>query len=274
MISLIGHYEKIAFEITKKKYSQYLNFDQQHHLRFNTKKIGSLIYFFSSLVYFSIYCFLNNKKLLFAIPRSNSRAITLPITLVFKNFFYTYSDGLGDAIHRFKLESLIYYLGHIGSKKLHPKNIVLDIPIKRYFETWENKIVYDQNGPILIVVKYPKEINFDSEKLDHFYSNFIQRYKKNNQIILSGYFRESISNNKFKDIQIGPIYNIGNEIKVSKVIGFPSTLFLTFAKKLPKDNIIILTLPKCSADIISINKINRMRKILLSLIVGIKNNYE
>ena len=156
MISLIGHYEKIAFEITKKKYSQYLNFDQQHHLRFNTKKIGSLIYFFSSLVYFSIYCFLNNKKLLFAIPRSNSRAITLPITLVFKNFFYTYSDGLGDAIHRFKLESLIYYLGHIGSKKLHPKNIVLDIPIKRYFETWENKIVYDQNGPILIVVKYPK----------------------------------------------------------------------------------------------------------------------
>ena len=135
IISLKGHYEKIAFEMKGDQYLDRLNIPSYHHLRFDTKKLLSLSAFLLKLSYFALKSFLTNRRLILAVPRSNSRAVNLPISLIFKYPFYTYSDGLGDCVHEFSLNNLSGYMGHIGSSKLF-NNVILEIPLKRYIEPW------------------------------------------------------------------------------------------------------------------------------------------
>ena len=59
-------------------------------------------------------------------------------------------------------------LGHIGSNKIYPRSILIDIDLVSYVETWANKIVFDNAGAVLFIVKYPKDIQFDPEIVDNY----------------------------------------------------------------------------------------------------------
>jgi hypothetical protein len=264
IVSLKGHYEKIALEIKGDKYLSQINISSCHHLRFDTKKTLSLGFFLLMLSYVAIKMFLTNRRLILAVPRSNSRAVNLPISLIFKYPFYTYSDGLGDCVHEFTLNKSSDYMGHIGSSKLF-NNVVLEVPLEKYLESWKDLVFYDKSAPVLFIIKYPKEININYEKIDIFYREMIYKYQKNNQVLLSGRFKTDGNNYEFESFQIGPMIKLRKEIRVSSVVGFPSTVFLTFSKSIPENNINIITLPECGSDIKSYFKIKKMREVNINL---------
>ena len=82
IISLIGHYENIAFYIQSKNILEKLDVENYYHLRFKTKHFFSFLFFLARFVCVAFKAFLRNEKLILAIPRSNSRAVNLPIMLL------------------------------------------------------------------------------------------------------------------------------------------------------------------------------------------------
>jgi hypothetical protein len=266
VISLIGHFENIAFYIQRKDILKKLDVSNHCHLRFNTKHFFSFSFFLVGFIYIAFKAFLRNEKLILAIPRSNSRAVNLPIKYIFKYLFYSYSDGLGDSVHSFDLEKSTQYLGHIGSNKIYPKNVFIDIDLVNYVEPWANKIVFDKTDAVLFIVKYPKDVQYDSEIVDNYYLKLLKKYRNKKTIFLSGNFKTLNLAKIPYVINIGPISKLVRPIRVSCVIGFPSTLFITFAKIFPKKNIEIIDLPRTTSNLIPFNKVHRMKLINLKLI--------
>ena len=66
--------------------------------------------------------------------------------------------------------------------------------------------------------------------------------------------------------KIGPISRLARVIRVSHIVSFPSTLFLTFAGRFPKNSLEIIDLPRSSSSLSSYNKIHKMKLISLKLI--------
>lgn len=266
IISLIGHYENIAFYIQSKSILEKLNVENYYHLRFNTRHFFSFSFFLARFVCVAFKAFLRNEKLILAIPRSNSRAVNLPIKYIFKYLFYSYSDGLGDSVHSFDLEKNSQYLGHIGSNKIYPRSILIDIDLVSYVEPWANKIVFDNAGAVLFIVKYPKDIQFDPEIVDNYYLKLLEKYKNKKTIFLSGNFKTLDLAKIPYCTKIGSISRLARVIRVSHIVGFPSTLFLTFAKTFPKAGLEIIDLPRNASNLSSYNKIHKMKLVNLKLI--------
>ncbi|RYD50057.1 MAG: hypothetical protein EOP83_24475, partial [Verrucomicrobiaceae bacterium] len=87
--------------------------------------------------------------MLVGIPRSNSRAIRLLAALFFRARYFTYSDGLGDSIHRFFMEEAPNYVGHVGFASLSTQPLIHEIPLAECLEPWGERIQFDDTAPVL-----------------------------------------------------------------------------------------------------------------------------
>ena len=92
-------------------------------------------------------------------------------------------------------------------------------------------------------------------------------YKKT--IFLSGNFKTLDLAKIPYCTKIGPISKLARVIRVSYIVGFPSTLFLTFAKTFPKAGLEIIDLPRNASNLSSYNKIHKMKLINLNPIATI-----
>ena len=241
VLSIKGHYETIAFFICKKKFKKTLGVNNVKHMRFETRNIRSILH----IILFLFIYRLNHSNFIFAIQRSNSRALLLLVKILSGNKFYSYSDGIGDSIVNFKLDSHPDYLGHIGAKSLSSKNKnIIPISPSAYIEQWKIYFEYNPKSPSLVILKNDNEVYFDKLAIANVMINLIEKLSRNNKVYITGKIDGFIFENNPNIINVGPIIKIKKKVSISNVYGFPSTLFITFSKILPKKMIHILPTSK------------------------------
>jgi hypothetical protein len=237
VLSIKGHYETIAYFICQKKFQEILGVNSVKHMRFETRSLKSILHIILNLLIYRL-CHTN---FIFAIQRSNSRALLLLVKILFGKKFYTYSDGIGDSIVKFKLEIHPDYIGHIGAKSLlvNKKNIIPVSPFA-YIEQWRKYFEYNPKSPSLVILKNDKEVYFDKVAIANLINNLIEKLSRNNKVYVTGKIDGFVFKNNPNIIDVGPITKLKKKLLISNVYGFPSTLFITFSKILPKKMIHIL----------------------------------
>lgn len=238
IISLVGHYENIAFYLHEKKIRDKIGVTSFNHLRVHPKKIISIIY---AIIYLLTYNIAYRNYIL-ATHRSTSKILIFLTKLCFKSHFYTFSDGIGDFIKTFNFETNKKYLGHIGANYLNGKKNAVNVPIKTYIEKWSSNIKFSKDGPVLFIVKYPFEVNFISKNIVSLYSDLINNFAKDKKIYITGRVDLIDLVNHANVVNLGPMFNLRRTITISKVYGLPSTLFFTFASKIGVKNVYLLPL--------------------------------
>jgi hypothetical protein len=189
-----------------------------------------------------VRCTLAHPYLLVGIPRSNSRAIQLLTLLFFPVRYFTYSDGLGDSIHRFYMDGARNYVGHVGFPSLSRQSLIHEIPLLECIEPWGERIEFDDAGPVLVIVKTPKETTFDKAHVARLYARTISRIARHRPVLLSGEM-SGIELPASLDVRsLGPLMKLLGNLQISGAVGLPSTAFLTLATKLPPERIRIMRL--------------------------------
>lgn len=185
---------------------------------------------------------LSQPQLLVGIPRSNSRAIRMLAALFFPARFFTYSDGLGDSIHRFFMEDAPNYVGHVGFASLSKQPLIHEIPLTECIEPWGECITFDDSAPVLVIVKTPKETTFDVQHLTRLYARTITTIARHRPVLLSGGL-PGLDFPASLDVRpLGPLMGLTNALPISAAVGLPSTAFLTLAMKLPIERLRIMRL--------------------------------
>ena len=270
MLSLIGHFENASFYIkTSKSIKSKINFEKLEHFRFKTKNLHTVFI----IIFKILSIFIKNKNVVFLIPRSNSRLIIFFAKVFSQIPFYSYSDGIGDVIHEFKLDKKKNYIGHIGCKLLSSNNII-NLPISICFEPWLKMISFQKNAATLIIFKYPKEIEFDSDLIDQYFLKIVSQHT-HRKIYISGNFKHIFKNGIPGNItNIGSLSSTPENIKVSSVVSFPSTVLFGLAKVLPRENIIVLDMPKNSTNSLGFMKMSKYKEKALLIIQSINKKNE
>jgi hypothetical protein len=237
VVSLIGHYERIAqYLFRDDALRRYPGISSMVSLRLKPRNPYSLLKACATI----IWHLLARSPLLVGIPRSNSRAVRLLTSLFFHLRYFTYSDGLGDSIHRFYMEGACNYVGHVGFPNLSNWPLIHKIPIPECIEPWGAHIQFDERAPVLVIVKTPKESTFDAAHVIRLYSRTIVALARHRPVLMSG----GLPGLKWPDSldvrSIGPLVELPTKLQVSGAVGLPSTAFLTLVTKLPTDKIRIM----------------------------------
>ncbi len=184
---------------------------------------------------------LTRPSLLVGIPRSNSRAIRL-LTSLFPVRYFTYSDGLGDSIHRFYMEGARNYVGHVGFPSMSQQPLIHEIPLSECLEPWGERIEFNDAAPVLVIVKTPKETPFDEAQVARLYARTIRRIARHRPVLLSGDMLGMQLPTSLDVRSLGPLMNLLGRLPISGAVGLPSTAFLTLATKLPAERMRIMQL--------------------------------
>jgi len=244
VISLIGHYGRIAdYLFRDDALPQYPGVSSMVLLRVRARSALSLLQ--ASLVIARHV--VAHPRLLVGIPRSNSRAIRLLASLFFRVRFFTYSDGLGDSIHRFFMEDEHNYVGHIGFASLSKQPLIHEIPLTECVEPWGERIEFHEEAPVLVILKAPKETTFDDEHLSRLYSRTICSIARKRPVLLSGNLPGLTLPASLDVGFLGPLTKLTGSLAISGAVGLPSTAFLTLATKLPRHRLRIMQL-SCAAS--------------------------
>jgi hypothetical protein len=242
VISLIGHYERIAHYLFREDaLRENFGISLMTPLRVKARSPWSLLKACTLIAWY----ILARQTLLVAIPRSNSRAIRLLTSLFARVRFFTYSDGLGDSIHRFYMEGASNYVGHIGFPSLSTQPLIHEIPLTECIEPWGDLIRFDERAPVLLIVKIPKETTFDAERVTRLYARTIEVLGRNGPVLLSGGLPGLQWPDSVEVRSLGPLMKLPGPLAISGAVGLPSTVFLTLVTKLPAARIRIMCL--CSA---------------------------
>ncbi len=239
VVSLIGHYERIAqYLFRDDALRQYPGVSSMVSLRVKPRGPWSLLRACAVMARHV----LARPALLVGIPRSNSRAVRLLTSLFFSVRYFTYSDGLGDSIHRFYMEGARNYVGHVGFPSLSTQPLIHEIPLTECIEPWGDRIEFDDSAPVLVIVKTPKETTFDAEHVTRLYARTIEALARHRPVLLSGglpglEFPPSL------DVRtLGPLMKLPGRLPISGAVGLPSTAFLTLVTKLPSERLRIMRL--------------------------------
>lgn len=237
MVSLIGHYERIAqYLFRQDALPQYPGVTSMISLRVKARSPWSLMH----ACWIMARHVLTQPKLLVGIPRSNSRAIRMLTALFSRVRYFTYSDGLGDSIHRFFMEEASNYVGHVGFPSLSSQSLIHEIPLTECIEPWGDRIQFDDNAPVLVIVKTPKEASFDVEHLTRLYARTITSIARHRPVLLSGGL-PGLHLPASLDVRLlGPLMTLNDDLPLSGAVGLPSTAFLTLAMKLPDERLRIM----------------------------------
>lgn len=185
---------------------------------------------------------LTQPGLLIGIPRSNSRAIRMLVAVFFRARYFTYSDGLGDSIHRFFMEEAPNYVGHVGFASLSTQPLIHEIPLTECIEPWGDRIEFDDSAPVLVIVKTPKETSFDVQHLTRLYARTITTIARHRPVLLSGGL-PGLNLPASLDVRLlGPLMNLTHTLPISAAVGLPSTAFLTLSMRLPVERLRIMRL--------------------------------
>lgn len=239
VVSLIGHYERIAqYLFREDALRQYPGVSSMISLRVKARSPWSLMH----ACWVMARHLLTQPKLLVGIPRSNSRAIRMLVALFFRARYFTYSDGLGDSIHRFFMEEANNYVGHVGFPSLSTQTLIHEIPLTECIEPWGYRIRFDDSAPVLVIVKTPKEATFNAEHLTRLYARTITSIARHRPVLLSGGL-PGLNLPASLDVRsLGPLMNMTDNLPISAAVGLPSTAFLTLAMKLPGERLRIMRL--------------------------------
>lgn len=239
MISLIGHYEKIArYLLHNNEILQNPGAKPIAFLRLKARSPWSLMQACLVVAWHAA----TRRKILIGLPRSNSRAIKLLSRIFFRAHYFTYSDGLGDAIHSFFMENSVRYIGHVGFSGLSHQPLIHEIPLFESVENWGRFIQFNDLAPVLVIVKSPKETTYDQKHLARLYIRSILSISRHRSVILSGSLH-SLSIPATLGVRlIGPLAQLEEPLEISSAVGLPSTAFLTLATKLPIDRLRVMRL--------------------------------
>lgn len=239
VVSLIGHYERIAqYLFREDALPRYPGVTSMVPLRVKTRSPWSLMRAFWVMARHH----LTQPQLLVGIPRSNSRAIRLLAALFFRARYFTYSDGLGDSIHRFFMEEAPNYVGHVGFASLSTQPLIHEIPLAECLEPWGERIHFDDTGPVLFILKTPKEATYNPRHLARLYARTITTVARHRPVLLSGGL-PGLELPASLDVRpLGPLMGLTDTLPISAAIGLPSTAFLTLATKLPVERLRIMRL--------------------------------
>lgn len=239
MVSLIGHYERIAqYLFRADALPQYPGVTSMVSLRVKARSPWSLM----RACWVMAWHLLTQPKLLVGIPRSNSRAIRLLAALFFPARYFTYSDGLGDSIHRFFMEEASNYVGHVGFPSLSTQPLIHKIPLAECVEPWGDRIQFNNSAPVLVIVKMPKEATFNAKHLTRLYARTITSIARHRPVLLSGGM-PGLDLPATLDVRmLGPLMKLNDTLPISAVVGLPSTAFLTLTTKVPVERLRIMRL--------------------------------
>jgi hypothetical protein len=239
VISLVGHYERIAEYLFRDDgLRQYPFVVGMQAIRVRARKAGSLALGLLRLA----WSLGTHRNTMVGIPRSNSRAIRLLVGLFPRATCFSYSDGLGDSIHRFFLADSPRYAGHVGFPSLGDLPLLHEIPLAECIEPWGRRIVYDPAAPVLVIAKTPKETTFDERHVARLYARTIAAIGRHRPVLVSGSVPglESLPRGALR--QVGSLMKLGEDLRLSGVAGLPSTAFLTLATRMPPSALHIMRL--------------------------------
>lgn len=239
VISLVGHYERIAqYLFRDEALRQYPGLSSMVSLRVKPRSPWSLLKAYTLIARYLLV----RQPLLIGIPRSNSRAVRLLTSIFFRVRYFTYSDGLGDSIHRFYMEGASNYTGHVGFPSLSSQLLIHEIPLTECIELWGDRIEFDERAPVLVIVKTPKETTFDAEHVTRLYARTIKALARHRPVLLSGGLPGLHWPDSLDVRELGPLMKIPGTLSISGAVGLPSTAFLTLVTKLPASRMRIMRL--------------------------------
>ena len=239
VVSLIGHYERIAqYLLRSDGLRQYSNVASIEPLRMRARSTASI-----ARTAWTLWRFLlNGERTMIGLPRSNSRAIRLLVALFPKATYFSYSDGLGDSIHRFFLAASPQYAGHVGFASLGDLPLIHEIPIAECIEPWGRYIVYDPDAPVLVIAKTPKETSYDARQVARLYARSVAVIGKRRPVLLSGHVAGLVLPARVEVRPLGSLMKLDAPLALSGAVGLPSTAFLTLAMRLPEATLHIMRL--------------------------------
>jgi hypothetical protein len=239
VISLVGHYERVAqYLFHDDALRQYPSVSTMLVLRLKPRSLWSLLGACSVMSWY----LLARPALLVGIPRSNSRALRLLTALFFRIRYFSYSDGLGDSIHRFHMEGTRNYVGHVGFPSLSIQPLIHEIPLTECVEPWGDHIEFDIDAPVLVLVKTPKETTFDAGHVIRLYARTIKALARHRPVLLSGAL-PGLDFPATLDVRtLGPLMTLRCRVPISGAVGLPSTAFLTLVTRLPANRLRIMRL--------------------------------
>lgn len=197
-----------------------------------------------------------------AVPRSNSRAIRLLVTLFPHTKYISYSDGLGDSVHEFFMEGAPNYLGHTGFSNLTSRPLLHEIPIVECIEPWGNYVAYNSAGPVLVIAKTPKETSFDAAHLIRLYSRTIAVIAKHRPVLVTGTLPGLEFPRGMSVRTIGSLMSLTVPLELSAAIGLPSTAFLTLSTRLPRSAMRIMRMACARKHPDANRRVNAMKDAL------------
>jgi hypothetical protein len=264
VVSLIGHYERIAqYLFREDALRQYPGVASMISLRVKARSPWSLM----QACWVMVRHLLTGPELLVGIPRSNSRAIRLLVALFSRVRYFTYSDGLGDSIHRFFMEGARNYVGHVGFPIMSAQPLIHEIPLRESIEPWGDRIQFDDSAPVLVIVKTPKEATFDAGHLTRLYARTITAIARHRPVLLSGGLPGLELPPSLDVRSLGPLMNLHENLPISAAVGLPSTAFLTLAMKLPEKRLRIMRLC-CARGYPEVNRRIKSMKLTLERCMG------
>jgi hypothetical protein len=268
VVSLIGHYERIAQYLFKDEgLRRYPEIEVMRRLRVKAKSLPSLLS--ASAVMARHVVFSANPMI--GIPRSNSRAIRLLTWLFPSARYFSYSDGLGDSIHKFFMDGRRNYVGHVGFPTLTAQAVIHEIPLSECIEPWGDFLVYDAAGPVLVIVKTPKETLFNPAHVARLYARTITAIGKHRPMLISGSMPGLVLPSGVKASNIGSLMSLKEPLTLSGAVGLPSTAFLTLVTRIPLPNLHVMGLACQATHPDASHRIASMKRTLtgcMSLLIG------
>jgi hypothetical protein len=239
VVSLVGHYERTAsWLLSDAGLRRKPGVTRVQALRVRARSAPSLLRALSILGRHTLL----GQGPLIGIPRSNSRALRLLVLLLPGTKFFSYSDGLGDSIHRFVLELHPRYIGHIGFAAFGGPRLLYEIPLAQCVEPWGQYVVYERDAPVLVIAKAPKETLYDRRHLEQLYRRTIASVGRGRSVLLSGAVPGMALPACHNIVPIASLAKLDAPLRVSGAVGLPSTAFLTLATRLPAESLRVMRL--------------------------------
>lgn len=239
VISLIGHYERIAqYLFRPDALRAYSNVADMRALRVRARSARSLVAAAGTMARHLML----RRGAMVGIPRSNSRAIRLLVRLFPRATYFSYSDGLGDSIHRFFMADRSNYAGHVGFPLLGDLPLIHEIPLTECIEPWGQRIQHDPHGPVLVIAKTPKETAYDPLQVARLYQRTIAAVGRHRPVLMSGTVPGLILPEGVDARPIGSLMKLDAPLALSGAVGLPSTAFLTLVTRLPAASLHIMRL--------------------------------
>jgi hypothetical protein len=240
LVSLIGHYEQTAQHLAgagQGGLGTYAAVERLEVVRVRARSLASMLH---GAFVVARHAW-THRGAMIGVPRSNSRALRLLLALAPRTPVFSYSDGLGDSVHRFHREGDPGYIGHVGFASISPPPLIHAIPLQECIEPWGRWIRHDPAAPVLVIVKRPKEVELPSDYLAQVHARLIRQLRPRG-VVLSGTI-EGLHRHVGADVpQLGPLAHLSAPLALSAAVGLPSTALLTLATRLPANTLHVVRL--------------------------------